>query len=359
MRTDVNVHRVWLRRCWLVLCLATLPFTPAVLAQDGPALVVGTRIAPPFVIANEDGSLSGISIELWRRVAEALNLSYEFERRDLAGLITGLEDGTLSVSVAALTVTAERETRIDFTHPFHTTGLAIAVPAEGDSVFGVFRGIFSWEFFLALVALGGLLLLVGLILWIFERKKNPGMFGGSLLEGIGASFWWAAVTMTTVGYGDKAAITLAGRIVGLVWMFAAIILISGFTAAIATSLTVGRLDLPNVRVLTVANSSSAAYLDARGIRYAVRSDVTSALAALGDGGFDALVYDKPILQYLSNREYPRRTDVLPAQFERQDYAIALPTQSDLREPMNQMLLSTIRNSDWQQVLTRYLGHPDH
>lgn len=219
----------------------TLTLPPAQAEEVAP-LIVGTRIAPPFVIENEDGTLSGISIELWRRIAESLNLTYEFERSDLTGLITGLEDGSLSASVAALTVTAERESSIDFTHPFHTTGLAIAVPTGGSSVLSVFRSIFSWEFFLALAALVGLLLVVGLILWIFERRKNPQMFGGSFLEGIGASFWWAAVTMTTVGYGDKAPITLSGRIVGLVWMFAAIILISGFTAAIATSLTVGRLE---------------------------------------------------------------------------------------------------------------------
>jgi len=48
--------------------------------------------------------------------------------------------------------------------------------------------------------------------------------------------------MTTVGYGDKAPVTLAGRVVGLLWMPASIILISGFTAAIASALTVGQLD---------------------------------------------------------------------------------------------------------------------
>ena len=62
--------------------------------------------------------------------------------------------------------------------------------------------------------------------------------------------------MTTVGYGDKAPVTVMGRLIGLIWMFAAIIIISSFTAAIAASLTVSELgsdvenpnDLPNVRV---------------------------------------------------------------------------------------------------------------
>jgi len=35
------------------------------------------------------------------------------------------------------------------------------------------------------------------VLWIFERKRNPEQFGGTPAQGIGSSFWWAAVTMTT------------------------------------------------------------------------------------------------------------------------------------------------------------------
>ena len=40
-----------------------------------------------------------------------------------------------------------------------------------------------------------------------------------------SAFWWAAVTMTTVGYGDKTPVTTGGRIVGLVWMFTSVIVI--------------------------------------------------------------------------------------------------------------------------------------
>ena len=49
-------------------------------------LVVATREAPPFVIRQEDGSLSGIAIELWRGVARNLGLTYEFKETDLAGI---------------------------------------------------------------------------------------------------------------------------------------------------------------------------------------------------------------------------------------------------------------------------------
>ncbi len=342
---------------------ATVDSATSTATDDSGPLIVGTKIAPPFVVKESDGSLSGISIELWQRVAAELGLEYELKEVDLQQLLDGLQDGSLDVSVAALTVTAEREKRIDFTHPFHTTGLAIAVPSQGSALWTTIKRFFSWEFLLALLALGGLLLLVGFVFWLTERRKNPEMFGGTPAEGIGASFWWAAVTMTTVGYGDKAPVTFGGRLVALIWMFAAIILISSFTAAIATSLTVSQLetsvqgpdDLPRVSVTTVRNSASAAYLSDRGIAFEPQADLATALEELASGRYEALVYDQPILQYLSGQEHPKRVQVLPNNFERQDYGIALPEDGDLRDPINEQLLEVIASEEWKDVLQRYLG----
>ena len=77
--------------------------------------------------------------------------------------------------------------------------------------------------------------------------------------------------MTTVGYGDKSPKTLGGRIVATVWMFMAVIVISGFTAAITSSLTISNMqslvagpeDLPRVKVGTISSSTSSRYLDDR------------------------------------------------------------------------------------------------
>lgn len=273
----------------------------------------------------------------------------------------------MDVSVAALTVTAEREQRIDFTHPLHTTGLAIAVSRQQSGASAFIQRFFSWEFFLVLMSLCALLFVVGFFLWLTERHKNKAMFGGSPAQGLGSSLWWAAVTMTTVGYGDKAPITLTGRVVGVIWMFAGLIIVSSFTAAITTALTVSQLDssvrgikdLPNTHVATIPDSASADALRSRGIGFSSVVDLKTALAGLAHGEYQAIVYDRPILLYLSHQEYPKRTDVLPETFERQDYAIALPQGSPLRDPINLVLLRVIAEDEWQSVLRRYLGEENY
>ncbi len=327
--------------------------------------VVGTKPAAPFALRTEEGKWTGISIELWRRIAEELELNYEFRETDLDGLLTGLTDGTLNASVAALTVTADREARIDFTHPFYTTGLAIAVPPrEGGGWLRVAERFFSLEFLTVIVSLALLLLICGALVWFFERRRNPEQFGGGFLRGVGAGFWWSAVTMTTVGYGDKAPVTPGGRLVALVWMFVAIIIISSFTAAITSSLTVGTLgsriegpqDLARVSVATVPRSTSAAYLENRGIAFGSRNSPEEALRALIAGEVEAVVYDAPLLQYLSrSQDWQGRVHILPGTFARQDYAIGLAPESPLREQINRALLENINSRWWRDLLARYLG----
>jgi ABC-type amino acid transport substrate-binding protein len=327
-------------------------------------LVVGTKEAPPFAMKDRAGTWSGISIELWRLIAVDLNLKFNFKEFDLQGLLDGVKSGSLDAAVAALTITPEREQIFDFTHPFYTTGLGIAyAPKVRNPWLAVLERFLSLAFLKVVAGLSFLLLVVGILVWWFERRRNPGQFGGRSGKGIGAGFWWSAVTMTTVGYGDKAPITFAGRIVALIWMFAAIIIISGFTAAITSSLTVTQLespvkgpkDLPKVRVGTIAHTTSASYLENNRISFRAYETPAEALKEIVDGKLDAFVYDAPILRYLVHKEFPGRLHVLPQTFVRQDYGIALPEGSPLREPINRVLLQKIGDEAWQDILKQYFG----
>ena len=48
----------------------------------------------------------------------------------------------------------------------------------------------------------------------FEYKTNPEQF-----QNFFDSIWWAIVTITTVGYGEKIPVSIPGKIVGITTMF--------------------------------------------------------------------------------------------------------------------------------------------
>jgi polar amino acid transport system substrate-binding protein len=357
-------------------CLIAVLMVPA-LAEAGPALaqtkaasgsaenpmIVATHEAPPFAFRGPGGEWQGIAIDLWKRIADRMNVRYRFEPASLSGMIEGIADKQFDASVAALTITAERESLVDFTEPFYTTGFGIAVPARGADWVGIVRSVLSWKFIQAVLALTAVLMLVGFFTWLFERRRNPEHFGGPWWRGLGSAFWFSAVTMTTVGYGDKAPRTVGGRVVALMWMFAAIIIISTFTGMIASALTATRLegkvqgpsDLANVRVGSVPNSASDGWLAERHVAFRPYKDVKSGLGALAAGRIDAFVYDKPLLQYLIKEDSDGKVSLLPDRFGRQDYAIALPQGSPLREPMNRALLRVVESRTWNDIVFKYLG----
>ena len=190
---------------------------------------------------NSEGTWTGVSIDLWRQIAAALNLPFEFQERDLQDLLGGVADGSLDVAVAALSITAEHEQICDFSHPYYVTGLGIAIaPRHKTPWLVVLKRLFTLYYLKIVVGLCVLLLALGALIWWFEHKKNPEQFGGGTAAGIGSGFWWSAVTMTTVGYGDKAPITFGGRVVAFIWMLLAIIIVSVLTATITSTLTVAR-----------------------------------------------------------------------------------------------------------------------
>jgi polar amino acid transport system substrate-binding protein len=353
---------------WRVLpaCLLSLLFASVATAQSSPpdTLVVAVKEAPPFAIRGADGRWSGISIDLWQDIATTLDYRFELRETDLDGLLEEVASGAADAGVAAVTVTLDREARMDFTHPFHVSGLGIAVRTQDrQGWLAVAEQLFSFQFLQVVGGLVALLFVVGWLVWLFERRQNPDQFGGSAAHGLGASFWWSAVTMTTVGYGDKAPRSVGGRLVALLWMFTALVVISGFTASITASLTVGALegvvagpeDLPDVRVGTVAGSTSVEYLTGENVAFTEFASAVEALESMADGRVDAVVYDAPILRYDVRQQFRDTLAVLPVTFERQLYAIALPSGSPLREDVNQALLRETVSAEWPRLLSRYLG----
>jgi ABC-type amino acid transport substrate-binding protein len=357
-------------------CLLVLLVTANIAAAAPPAvdpmtalphepvgkLVVGTVPIAPFIMKGDDGSWTGISMELWKEVARRLKLDYEVREMTVADLGDPKKLDTVDVFVS-LNISAEREALSDLTHAFYSTGLAIAVaPKPNDGIAATLKQIFTVRFGKLVIALFAVLAIVGAVIWLAERRRNE-QFGGGAAHGLGAGLWWSAVTMTTVGYGDKAPVTFFGRVLGLIWMFAAIIIIASFTAQISSALTVSSLesevsgpkDLPKVKVGTVAPSAGARYLDKRHIPYTGYKDAAGAVDALGKGEIDAIVYESPILRYAVNNRPDAGAQVLEGTFDNHGYALVLRQGSPLREAVNLALLQYTATDDWSAVLQRYLG----
>jgi ABC-type amino acid transport substrate-binding protein len=204
-------------------------------------LRVATKEVPPFAMRMPDGSWTGISIQLWKQFALEADLEYQLIEMELHELLDALEQGNVDAGVAALTIAADREELFDFSHPFVISGLALAVRPNEGSAWGAALDRLLDEGFVRGFALGLLALAItSVVVWRLEARKNPEQFGG-VVSGIGSALWWSVVTMTTVGYGDKAPATVPGRLLAVVWMIAGLILISALTATITSALTVSQL----------------------------------------------------------------------------------------------------------------------
>ena len=343
-------------------CRAQTPDTAGVASQR--ELVIGTKQAPPFAMKAADGAWQGISIDLWRRVADDLHLRYRFvEEPDVQGLLDGVAAGKFDVAVAALTVTAARERILDFTQLFYATGLGIAVPIGGEaSWLPIIRTMTSFGFAQAIVALIGLALAVGLLVWLFERRHNDD-FGGGIAKGLSSGVWWSAVAMTQRSTGNFGPRTVLGRVVAIVWMIASIVTIAVFTASITSVLTIKHLqgtvhgagDLSVVRVGALAGTSTEDTLSTMQINYRKFATVEDGLKALRAGKLDAFVYDRPLLAWAIQQGFSSSIELVDATFEPQEYAFAVPGNSPLRKTLDVTILDAIHGDWWKQTTFRYIG----
>jgi len=345
-------------------CPAQAPDVPQAVVASQSELVVGTKEAPPFAMKTPDGVWIGMSIDLWRHVADQLHLRYRFvEEPNVQGLIDGVAAGKFDVAVAALTVTAVRERIVDFTEPFYATGLGIAVPSGGEASWvPIIRTMTSFSFMQAIGALAGLAVIAGLMIWLVERRHNE-HFGGGVTKGLSSGVWWSTVAMTQRHTGELAPRTLPGRIVGMVWMIGSIVAIAIFTASITSVLTIRHLqgdvhdvsDLSSVRVGAVAGTSTEETLIRLQINFRKFNTPEDAFKALHAHTLDAFVYDKPLLAWIIRQNYPSSIELVDTTFDPQDYGFALPNDSSLRKTLNVAILDTLQTDWWKQITFQYLG----
>ena len=225
-----------------LLCIIFLVAGNLRAKPERDTLIVGYTAAAPFILSDGE-DLYGINIWLWEKIAENLEIHYKMKLMDFRDMLRALEADSIDLSINPLTITSERSKKMNFTHSFYASNSTVVTRKSSSlgKLIKFLRSFFSINFLRGILLLIVIISIFGLLTWYFERGRNERQFRSGL-SGIWDGLWWSAVTMTTVGYGDKSPQSTGGKIIALIWMFTAVMFISGFTASIASSLTVNQLN---------------------------------------------------------------------------------------------------------------------
>ncbi len=362
---------------WIVIASAALALNlmlPNLLSAAPPTqedevsapIKVATKPIEPFV--NVEGEKpTGFSIDVWETVALELGLDYEYVLVDsVDALLESVINGDADVAVAAISITKEREEAIDFSFPYFESGLGIMTRAKPTTPLRDLAAVAItpaiWRLFIALFLV---ILVAGHVIWLLERHRDDD-FSHGYIRGVWDGIWWATVTVTTVGYGDRVPRYWLGRVFALVWMVMGLFIVANFTANVTAELTVSKLnsaihgpqDLPGKRIAAVEGSTGSEWLSMRGIAHATVATVDDAYAMLEDADVEAIVYDYPILLYHVYRNGKGDLAMAGKPFSSEDYGIAYPEGSPLREEVNRSLLNLIEQGSYDRISNLWFGEED-
>lgn len=347
----------WLRS-WLV-GLVLIFCATAVVAQDLRLMTV-TRTPFSQVEAGED---VGFSLELWEQIAAELGQTYTIDRVDsFSEMLGAIERGEADIAAANISITAGREEVMDFSQPIFSSGLRVMVHAEkrGHSLMAA---IWNKDFFLAALLAFALLFGGGLLMWWFERDGGQEYFQGPAREKAFPSFWWALNLVVNGGFEERVPRSAMGRVFATLLVISSLFIVSIFVANITAAMTVNAIqssvqsvnDLYGKRVGTTSGSTAAAFLDGRDIGHQTFADLEALLEAFESKQIEAVVFDAPILSYYANTRGAGVAELAGPIFLRESYGFALESGSELREPINRVLLRFLEDGTYDQIHAKWFG----
>lgn len=345
---------------WLLLTCAVSGITAGPAFGDNPDKIqVVAAGSAPFVVQGDHGP-TGASVEVWADVAQALDLDFDLRMAPTVEVaLEAVAEGRAQVAVGPLSITSVRSATVAFTQPYYRAPLGMASHPRG-AVWSRIAPFLSRAFLVGVVGLMVVLALVGGLIWTLEHRRNPEQFDSDPVRGFGQGLWFALVTMTTVGYGDKVPVTPGGRVVAGIWMVLAMLTASSLTAGIATALTLFQLGnaeletLQDVRRLPVAvlEGTRAGRL-ARGAGASVRTvgDLDEAFDLLRTGDVEAVVADLPVLEYaLARRDERKGVAVVPVPGSGENYGFAVRPRDPIDHALDREILKRVESGHVQRVL---------
>lgn len=364
-------HRAWASLVLLLAAVSVACVAPPASAQQTRSeaaaqrpLKVAVRVVPPFVAA-DNGALTGFSIDLWNAIARELGRPSEFVvKGPLPELLEEAGSGRADAAIAAISITAAREQRYDFSQPMFDSGLQILVSSDratsGSKLPGLFHLLASDSFLELMVLLLLLMVIPVPLIWLLERRGHPDFVRAKTRHGeFFKSMWWSASTL--VGQATEMPYTFLGRVVAVVWMLTGVVFVSYFTATVTASLTVQQLeqsisgpsDLAGKRVATVKGSTAAAYLRTLNIDPLEFDRFDEAAESLTGGRADAVVYDSPVLLYYAAHEGRGRVQTAGAVFRSEYYGILFRQGSPLRKEVNEALLKLRESGEYRALYRKW------
>lgn len=341
------------------------------------AVTVAIRNLAPFVISDGDRK-SGFTIELWEEIAKRQGWSTKYiDAESVAAQLGDVTEGRADAAAGAISITAERRQKFDFSQPIFNAGLQILVPTHST----VPKPPQLWNFLPVLFSKSMLgWMLAGLILalvpahifWLLERRRpdededdeDASPISRSYFPGIFQSLAWG---LGFLGFmPDTWPHRNIGRLMGVVWGFVCILFVSYFTATLTTNLTVdslesqisGPADLVGKKVATVANTTSSKRLEQLGVPATGLRTIDDCFRGLRDGSYDAVVFDSPVLRYYAVGPGAGAVELAGPIFNAEDYGIAFPQNSELRSAADQSLLEIRQDGTYDLIKRKWFGSDD-
>ncbi len=344
----------------LSICIFCQIVLPAFAQDTAQSIRIAVKEFPPFVFKD----LRGFSIDMARLICERQGLEPEFVYYDtVPAVLKAVETGECDLNFSGTTITAGREKRVDFSHPFFDSGLIIAVKATSENA--------TLHFVLKILKVIGYSLLVFLIgltivahaIWFLERNdEHARSFPVDYRKGIVDAYWWAIVTMTTVGYGDKCPKKVIGRVIASVWMIIGIIWFAAFTASLSSSLTINRIGLGEIKGLTdvhtkkvgvIKGTTSEKFLRYHDVTVMLVETLDDLIMSLKAETVDAVVYDAPALMYVAKKD--PEIKVVGEMFDVQKYGVAFPQGggSPYEEMFNIAILEMQGSGEYDRIYNKW------
>lgn len=331
------------------------------------SILVGVVGNEPFVFEKESNK-EGISVEIWKEIAEKNHWICSYKTFDnVESALNAVKNNQVDIAIGPISITSSRLENMKFSQPFYNSSLSIVSRSDQLSFWQKIQPLFSFKLIIAVFIFLFILGIVGTLLWLAERKHSPDQFSNEPISGIGTGMWLAIVTMSTTGYGDKAPITLWGRIIAGSWMIISIIFATSMVAGIASTLTLTSLgtstvskieEVTNKKTATIAGSPAESFIQSYKAKITPVAHLSEAFEKLKTKEVDAIVYDRPQLLYYIKTHHEEDFYIAKAEYFKQGYGFAFPLNSTLVYKVNKSLLKLAEMQETTEVIEDYLGKDD-